>query len=429
MRSAAKRIWPDPRGMRTQYFSSVGFIGGMCVIGVVTFFATKADVFLFRRGVLPVQPSTLFVLVSAPLVYFVAVALTVRDRWWRYFLRCQPMIVGFLLIVVVGLIGVFPRSVGGDVDYRATFLPVLDFYVFVVGILVAIILVDRQRLWGIGVFLIFAITISAILIDTFLPGTFSISESQAAGFGENPNVGALIVLMSMIPLLDWSGARVPGKDAVILLGAMVGILATFSRAGIMLYLLTVTLYLVRIRGVASARVLFAIVLAALCVTAVLVIRPEVTLDEYIPVIRAQLPRHSMLLGNPEAWIDSSAMERLEAIELSVALIAEAPLLGHGSGYIFTMNPGPHNMYVARWIDNGVFGFVAYVGFLVTILLVNRVTKNREGEVLTLVVIIFGVFSHNVLEERPLLLLLAISTAIACIRHPARLSEALSTVQR
>jgi hypothetical protein len=65
------------------------------------------------------------------------------------------------------------------------------------------------------------------------------------------------------------------------------------------------------------------------------------------------------------------------------------------------------MYLARWVDSRLIGLLSYHRPIPPR---SSSLKPKWGMVIAFVVILYGFFSHNVLEDRTTLLLLAISTA-------------------
>lgn len=124
----------------------------------------------------------------------------------------------------------------------------------------------------------------------------------------------------------------------------------------------------------------------------------------------EMPREPLIQADIVRFGDIASLERMDAVNHSIRIISEATVLGMGTGYIYGMPVGPHNMYLARWVDNGLIEILSYLWLLCAAFVVNWKNRNPEGAVISLMVLLFGFFSHNVLEDRAILLLLAISTA-------------------
>jgi O-antigen ligase len=70
-----------------------------------------------------------------------------------------------------------------------------------------------------------------------------------------------------------------------------------------------------------------------------------------------------------------------------------------------MRQGPHNIYISRWLDNGLIGLVCFLGLLAAVGITFWKRRYTSGLVFIGVLVIEGFFSHNLLEERAFLVLL------------------------
>jgi O-antigen ligase len=126
-------------------------------------------------------------------------------------------------------------------------------------------------------------------------------------------------------------------------------------------------------------------------------------------VHSEKTRLSRLLNNQQVD-DGSAGTRLAALHDGLRLIEQAPLLGHGTGFSRTMQELPHNIYVQQWVNNGILGILAYLLFLGAAYSTFSRRGCRNGQVVILVAAVGGIFSHNVLDQRPFLILLGILLA-------------------
>src|SRR5262245_44601018 len=110
------------------------------------FYLVKADIFLFFKGLLPLTPSSLFVLWSLPLFYGVWLISLRGNRFVLLLSSCRIVLLPFWFMVISALFGIIVRS--GELPANAilVFLPVLDFYVFLVGLVIGGLLYDR-KIW------------------------------------------------------------------------------------------------------------------------------------------------------------------------------------------------------------------------------------------------------------------------------------------
>ena len=117
-------------------------------------------------------------------------------------------------------------------------------------------------------------------------------------------------------------------------------------------------------------------------------------------------RLTRLLNNKQVD-DGSAGTRFAAALDSIRLIEEAPLVGHGTGFSRTMLELPHNLYLMQWVNNGALGVGAYLIFLATAFVTFTVRRCRNGQTLILVTAIASLFSHNLLDQRPFLIIFGV----------------------
>jgi O-antigen ligase len=383
-------------------------LSSLCAVGFVSFFLSKTDIFLGMRQHLLVRPLTLFVLGTIPLLIHIMLSAERRRRCWDLLEKCQVEILAFLLVVFVSLVGVFRSLEGIEGDFRPVFFPMIAFFVFLVGMIFVCSSV-HQPVWKTSVLVAFAITAVTICVDVFVPGTFSSNAAQAAGIAENPNGGALVILLLLVALLDWERRLMNATALALLIVALVSVYFTLSRAGMLTYVMVALFYFLRMRRLAmSIPPLLATMALSLLLAATFVWDGQSQSEPAILQIATAKRDDLWAIGSNST--DKSIVERIEVVERSLELMAEAPIAGLGSGYSYGMIPGPHNMYLARWIDNGVLGFLSYCLLILALLAVNYRRNNIEGLVLAFVMAFFGLFSHNVLEDRTLLLLLAVSTA-------------------
>ena len=129
-------------------------------------------------------------------------------------------------------------------------------------------------------------------------------------------------------------------------------------------------------------------------------------------------RLSRLLNNQRVD-DGSAGTRLGAIVDCLEHIEAAPIIGHGTGFSRTMSELPHNIYLQQWVNNGILGIVSYIALLVTALATFIQRGCRNGQALIIVAVVGGLFSHNLLDQRPFLMLLGIMLGASVTSQPSR----------
>jgi O-antigen ligase len=380
----------------------------------ILFFLTKADIFFSKRNLLFVDPATLFVLLSSLLLYYAALFGFYSNRYVWLLYKSLSIILPFAFLVWLSLISIFYVDFINFSDrLKFLFLPFFDFYVFLVGVFIGGFEINR-KLMRRCMFLGLLITVTTISIDAIFPGTFSSLSYRAAGFAENPNAGAVVTSLFMIAALDWDKKRITVNNFMVILLALIGVCLTLSRSGILIYMVVVLYCLFHTLNRRSMARVVKIGLLLSCFS-VLILFAVPLIIEYVPIFQFDSFRKSLFSGDLNEFLRSDEV-RLAVTHKSIDMISEHPISGWGTGHSYAMPVGPHNMYLARWIDNGIFGIITYIWFLAASFLFNRRYMNPEGRMLVLLIAMVGLFSHNVLENRTFLLLLGISSATAVVRY-------------
>ena len=75
----------------------------------------------------------------------------------------------------------------------------------------------------------FVVLLSSVFADACYPGTFSSLPDRAAGFAENPNIAAFVLVLLCSCLVDFQRRRL--KSHVLMALTSLGVLTTLSRGG------------------------------------------------------------------------------------------------------------------------------------------------------------------------------------------------------
>jgi O-antigen ligase len=258
----------------------------------------------------------------------------------------------------------------------------------------------------------------SVVYDALYPGTFSLVPDRAAGFAENPNTAAFILVLLCVSIVDLDRFRV-GDCAAWALTA-VGVFLTLSRGGIILFLCAFGYYAYRtlrtntahpahlIRRAAALAAVFAAVVAA---SVFLVQRADMFALSF-------QPRLGMIDGESELVTEDD--DRIGALKTALDLVKQSPVIGYGTGYSYSLvDVTPHNMYLQQWINNGLPGLVAYLLLLGASARTFWKRRYTRGVLFISLVAINGMFSHNILEERAFLGLLGVLLTCSFYeRYPA-----------
>jgi O-antigen ligase len=384
-------------------------------------FLSVADQALGHAKQLPLNATLLCLVLLAP---FTLSGLINRDR-----ARSEPDLIGliaantwvlgaFLILVLIALISASSTTAyWGEGGKWIAIIP-YGFAVMCSGLALGLNQVVVRAL-PIICCLSLALLVGSIWYDTLHPGTFADARNRAAGFPGNANFAALVSVIVCAVGLDFSQRRRnmsnPARHAIdkvgssatmnllLLLLTFAIVTMTMSRGGLVNFfalLAVFTAYRYLFSPISTRRKILEIIALTLCVIAAVgfvVIYSELSSQQN------NNSRLSRLLSNQRVD-DGSAGTRLAAVMDCVEHIERSPLVGYGTGYARTMNELPHNIYLQQWVNNGLFGLVAYLALLLTALITFHKRGYRNGVALIVVVGIGGLFSHNLLDQRPFLIL-------------------------
>lgn len=375
-------------------------------MSVVVYFATFLDIYMSKEELIQLSPTATFAWLALPVLLFAFIQAPFDKPMVSSFLSCWLPLFTFLFL---GLFALFLRESytlpSGDGD-KASLYPILDFGVFLVGCLIGAMGI-QQRVKRFALYGGLILTTAGVWIDVLIPGSFSTDESRASGIALNPNIAASVAVYFMTCLLSWDDRRLKISDGIILSVGFLTVLATLSRSGLVLFLFIAAAYAFRREN----RTFRLISWCCAGIGALIALSPllYIPVTEMIPPLRSEWGRKLFFLERGSGLFGSDD-ERFSAMRHSMELIQERPFQGWGTGFTYGMAVGPHNSYLSRWIDNGIFGALAYIVFLASLLRVSIRNRNWESTILSLLTILFGLFSHNVLEDRAFLLLTALSLA-------------------
>lgn len=390
-------------------------------------FFSVADQPLARAGVLPLGATTAAVVALLPFFIRHLVQHTTRQSSAHVFdiwLKNRVPLMVFLLLATVSLVyGTLPGSFWGE-GGKWIFLCAYGFVITLLAHCVGLHPVISRYL---PVFTCVALLLllSSLWYDMLYPGSYSELNSRAAGFPGNANFAALVSVMLCSVSLTYQREGSAKRDAFFLVITAVHVLGTMSRSGLLNYTLMLTIYIYYrfVRDGLEVRGLLRFA-AALGATALLAAAVSSLSGATHTVLSAE-NRLSRLATNRQVD-DGSAASRLAAVQDSLRLINISPLLGHGTGHARTMAELPHNLYLQQWVNNGLLGLVTYLLLLGTTWYTFYRRGSRQGQTLIAVAALGSVFSHNVLDQRPFLILLG--TMLAMSTHATAAAYSLKKTQ-
>ncbi len=254
------------------------------------------------------------------------------------------------MIAIIALAGSALPEANFSEGWKYILYPCMDFLVFLLAIPLSTVFASRTN-WHLTCGLALSALVSSILIDARYPGTFSFLDTRAAGFGVNPNCGAALTVMLLIGVLDWRKPQISVSVCLWTAMAFVGVFMTMSRSGILLLGVVGMLYVrqcVRRNGLGTLVVIGGL---AASVGGYAVMAGEFA-RRVLPMFDATGSRANLFAGQfdaMDATEDSRVQFALEHLEMAL----ERPLLGWGTGLSYVGEEGSHNMYLSRWVENGL----------------------------------------------------------------------------
>jgi len=279
--------------------------------------------------------------------------------------------------------------------------------------LVASVLALRAELSGtllIAAFAIVAVGAGLNLYELLVENNvWSIAPGRSAGFYVNPNFSAeALIGYGLVFLLTRSG-KFRAPDLILTSLVVVGVLATFSRAGILSGLvLLIAAALVRGQRKHVPRIILggaAISLLAFAFASYVLSNLDLSEDATMRI--ASLIEE----GGIGDYREDRGLTALDSLQLAM----ESPLTGAGVGTIYEMPEGPHNMFLAMAVDYGLAGFIVYLVVIVRMILIARGADRTLSRIVLFFVawlVLFSFSSHNLLGNTATITLMGFALARA-----------------
>jgi O-Antigen ligase len=240
------------------------------------------------------------------------------------------------------------------------------------------------------------------------------NTGRAAGFYINPNITGCALMLGMIFGIGVLPQKLRIFYALIVL---VGVVMTFSRGAMFGWLFVMGIFykselisrkqtLIWVVSILGISFLFGSVLSTIFDLDELQRSGLVTAN--FDNIRERLE----WFQNPKS--EDSADSRLEVVAIAWKMFGNHPLLGNGLASTDNLNNwgiSTHNMYLLHIADHGILGIVILPA------LVFAVTWKAQGESRDIAlafgafILLWGFFSHNILEERYILICFSLMAAM------------------
>ena len=382
---------------------------------LLVLFASYADIFLFRIGIIPVQPSLFlipFFLILCALNYSI-------KSYFDLFKSHTFKIFSAILLFSIVYAAFSPAETPIIIEKISLDIITLFFYIFAVQFFRE----EKKSLVFLVIFFAFLTLAGSVCYD-FLIGLpkYNIKLEDAVrkgGFGENPNQAASGIKFLALGVLVFLH-RFKAKKILFISVMVISVFLTFSRSGI------ISVILILVFGTANNwninfKISIPILFKSLFRMAFLFTGMYLGLVLFAGVIKDNFPaftrgsageRLDLLLGKGKGSViaedTGSGGGRGDLLLRYVDRFVENPL-GYGTGYTNMRKYNglnTHNYYLFLAVN---YGFIAFILYLVYIWYGYKLAfrKDQFYYLIFLTLIVFeGFISHSIYYERALLISLA-----------------------
>ena len=246
------------------------------------------------------------------------------------------------------------------------------------------------------------------LVDFVMP-TWTQNPGRSAGLYMNANLSGYMLVLAMIGGIP----LVPRRIRFVFCACVgLGVLVTFSRSSWLLWAVAVIGLAMTGHFVLRHKAPAIVLVSLVSVMSVYVLLTG-GLYEYVAAAgysNKLTPDTFARLGAAGgAFMDESAASRKEAAVHAWKVFTEHPWFGAGLGYTreWGFAVEPHNLYLSMAAQGGIFGLFLTLSLLVVLW---KVTSGN-GRVLLAVFAVLSLFSHNSLDQPPILVIVALIAAL------------------
>lgn len=266
------------------------------------------------------------------------------------------------------------------------------------------------------------------IYELFVPRSFSSVIGRSAGLYGDPNTAGAALVLGMIFSVT---ALSPRYHVPFILLTGIGVFLTFSRGAILIWLLAVT-SLILMGKVRFKDLLLTSSVSLLLI--VLILLPR--WDEFLMtlerdgVLNKNVMERMAWFADPTGVSDDSSWERKYVAKRAWEKVAERPFLGNGTGSFRNAYVLPHNQYLTFMQDHGLIGAVILPLLGLAVTWGMRGENRRLAIVFNGTLLLWGFFSHTILNEPHTLLLLALMAAMTLTSREdqVRRTLAMATVE-
>ncbi|HEV8331076.1 MAG TPA: O-antigen ligase family protein [Steroidobacteraceae bacterium] len=388
---------------------------------------TGVDTMLSAEGLLPL-PAVLLSL--ALLLIAVGYGLTAarNQRVPRGFqLTLLEILLVFAVLYAPTIIGMLLIAFVPDLLINLGPLAIYNSIVCVLVMLGCLLLGEERVLTRLAVICLVVYVLS-VAFDLVSGGLLSVLVARPAGFMRNPNDGAFTIAALLIASLRWRQPTL--RDLPLLAFAFAGIIPTLSRSGLLAWLLVTLSYFTAIVLAGHRWRLLLLLVLGLGAGGLAVALNEglaTTAIRNADSARRLTEIGELASGNTRSAVDDP---RVLLFRHYLDLAAERPLLGYGPSFAVSGfgtpeagqdDQGPHNAFLARYVDTGVIGLACLLLFFLFWLAFFFQYRSPAGLMYVVFLAFTGLFSHDLIDRKALLGILMVLGAQALLRQRSLLT--------
>jgi O-Antigen ligase len=386
----------DQKKSRTQAFLDQ-YQAVLSTAATFLFFSDIPD-YLFAASIIPVLPLAwiwLFIFLALPFIKKIKT-------------MPKPLVISLGVYGLISILSLATTS-GDERSFQELRLRILS----ILFVCLMYVLYEQKSLKHIKYAIIAVVALSILnnFYELISPRFFSeLNSGRPAGFYINPNKSGCALILGLIFTIDIIKKPYRWLYMFIILS---GILATFSRGSILGWIicalfLSIARVLSEKRRTIIAGVFALVILLALT-------NPLKAIADFAGESGGTYDVLDRLeqFQNP-SLNDDSAQERKAVVGYAWIMFGNHPFWGNGLGstYKWTVSEvSTHNMYLSHMADHGIIGFLFLPGAILAVAWGNRGQSGVQILCFAVFMSLWGIFSHNVLEERYILTTFALLAAM------------------
>jgi O-antigen ligase len=363
-----------------------------------TVFLLQIDAYLYTLRIIDVRPWMIF------FVSFACFCATQCVRRWHQIAKLRVSREALLLMsclavyIVVQLLGVYSWSALPDDP------TILVFWAYMVALVAFGGLIELEIGDKRFAFFMFLLVCSVGLIAVYSASPVSqalvISEGpRATGTLRNPNAAAFVVVALTVGAIRWNWRNFEFRNVFAMLMACLGVVLTGSRGGMLSLLIVIGMYAAQ--WIVSARS-WSLVPTRMATALLIGMSASAVLLYGIISLR-----YGAVGGSGALSLAFDDNQRFTALRIAWELAGQKPWWGNGTGFVYTQVLGPHNMVMRTLVEGGIVGLVAFLLLPMSLLWTARARDDWGLAALTVAALIMSLTTHNLTEDRTLLLIFGV----------------------